>query len=482
MMRLNDLYPGVGTEIVIKDISINSKQVEKGDLFVCTTDGIVDWHEFIDEAIENGASAIIVSKDIRNKSVPIIKVPDANRELPYLCQKFYGYPDTKLKMIGVTGTDGKTSTATIIQSLIGSDFCGYIGTNHRSCAAFSGDNPDTTPEANLLYNYLNEFIRFNCKYAVVEASSEGFLRGRLQAMKYDAAVYTNITSEHLDIHGSFDNYLQCKLMLFRQTKEDGICILNKDDPYYEQVRVACKGKVFSYGKDADNTLQIVDFKVFANKTDIKFNYKGNVFDVESPLLGDFNVSNLAAALLTCLELGIKLEDLLSKIGNLYVDGRLQLLNTRTPYYVIVDYARTPSGITKLLSYIKTLDINRCIVVIGQPGEVDYSNRAVVGEILVKNVTHTIFTMDDPQNEDPSKICDDIVKVIKDTYTNYEIVLDRRKAIQKAIDIAQEKDMILILGKGNSTYQNIENKKIYFNDVEEAYQAVVNRNLKEELSR
>lgn len=482
MMKLNDLYPGVGTDIVIRGISINSKQIEKGDLFVCTMGVTTDRHDFIDEAIENGASAIIVSKDIRDKSVPIIKVPDTNRELPYLCQKFYDYPDKKLKMIGVTGTDGKTSTATIIQTLIGSDICGYIGTNGRSCAAFSGDNPNTTPDAHLLYNYLDEFVRFNCKYAATEASSEAFFRGRLQAMQYDAAVYTNITSEHLNIHGSFDNYVQCKLMLFKQTKEDGICVLNRDDPYYALVRSACKGRVYSYGKDAGNTLQIVDYKVYPNKTTIKFNYKGNEFDVVSPLLGDFNVSNLAAALLTCLELGFKLDDLLEKIDDLYVDGRLQLLSTKTPYYVMVDYAHTPNGITRLLNFVHTLDINRSIVVIGQAGERDYLKRPVVGEVVVKNATHAIFTAEDPRSEDPANICEDIIKTIKESHTNYEIVLDRRKAIQKAIDMAQEKDMVLILGKGNETYQKLKNETIYFNDVEEAYQAVVNRNLKEELSK
>ena len=150
MKKLNDLYPGIGTDIVIKRISINSKEVEKGDLFVCTMGVTADRHDFIDAAINNGASAIVVSKDIRDKSVPIIKVPDTNRELPYLCQKFYDYPDTKMKMIGVTGTDGKTSTATVVQTLIGSDICGYIGTNGRNCAAFSGDNPNTTHDAHIL--------------------------------------------------------------------------------------------------------------------------------------------------------------------------------------------------------------------------------------------------------------------------------------------------------------------------------------------
>ncbi len=482
MKKLNDLYPGIGTDIVIKGITINSKQCSEGDLFVCTMGVTADRHDFIDEAIKNGASAIIVSKDIRDKEVPIIKVPDTNRELPYLCQKFYDYPDQKLKMIGVTGTDGKTSTATIIQSLIGSDICGYIGTNGRSCAAFSGDNPNTTPDAHLLYNYLDEFVKFNCKYASTEASSEAFFRGRLQAMMYDASVYTNITSEHLNIHGSFENYKACKLQLFKQTKKQGICVLNSDDQFFNEVKEVCNGNVFTYGRGEGNTLQIVDFKVFPNKTDIKFNYKGNVFDVKSPLLGDFNVYNLAAALLTCLELGFKLEDLVQKIDSLYIDGRLQLLSTKTPYYVMVDYAHTPNGIARLLNFVHTLDINRSIVVIGQAGERDPYKRPVVGDTVVKGATYAIFTSEDPRSEDPEKICNDIIKNCSSTNSNYEIVIDRRKAIQKAVDMAREKDIVLILGKGNETYQKLKNETIYFNDVEEAYQAVVNRNMKEELNR
>ena len=221
MKKLNELYPGVGTDILIKGIKINSKEVVAGDLFVCTMGVTRDRHDFIDEAIKNGASAIIVSKDIKDKSVPIIKVPDTNRELPYLCQKFYDYPDNKMKMIGVTGTDGKTSVTTIIQTLIGSDICGYIGTNGRSCAGFTGDNPNTTPDAQNLYLYLDEFVKYGCKYTAMEASSEAFFRGRLQAMEYDVSAITNITSEHLNIHGSFENYLDSKLQLFRQTKKDG---------------------------------------------------------------------------------------------------------------------------------------------------------------------------------------------------------------------------------------------------------------------
>ena len=478
MKKLSELYPGVSQDVMIKSIKINSKECKDGDLFVCTQGVTADRHDFIDDAIKHGASAIIVSRDVSENRVPVIKVPDTNRELPYLCQKFYDYPDHELKVLGITGTDGKTSTATILQTLIGSDVCGYIGTNGRSCAKFSGDNPNTTPDTHLLYSYFREFLDSGCKYVAMEASSEAFFRGRLQTFQFDLSIYTNITSEHLNIHGTFENYVACKLQLFRQTKKDGTCVLNIDDPYYEQVKAACNGQVVTYGTREDATLQIVSFKVYPTHTLIQFKYRGEIIEVDSPLLGDFNVYNLAAGLLGDLSLGVPLEQALSRIPNIKISGRLDLLTTNTPYYVMVDYAHTPNGITKLLNFVHTLDINRSIVVIGQAGERDYLKRPQVGEVVVKNASHAIFTYEDPRSEDPKAICDDIVKTIKDSYQNYEIVIDRREAIQKAVDMAKEKDMVLILGKGNETYEKLKDKTIYFNDEEEAYQAVANRKIRE----
>ena len=459
MKKLSELYPGVSEDVLIKGIKINSKECEEGDLFVCTKGVTADRHDFIPDAVKHGASAVIVSRDVGNVGVPVIKVPDTNRELPYLCQKFYDYP-------------------TIMQALIGSDVCGYIGTNGRSCAQFTGDNPNTTPDAHLLYSYFKEFLDCGCKYVAMEASSEAFFRGRLQSIQFDVSVYTNVTSEHLNIHGTFENYLQCKEMLFRQTKKDGTCVLNMDDPYYEQIKAVCNGNVVTYGSGEDATLQIVDYKVYPTHTLIHFKYRGEIVEVDSPLLGDFNVYNLAAGLLAALSVGVPLEQALSRIPNIKISGRLDLLNTNTPYYVMVDYAHTPNGITKLLNFVHTLDINRSIVVIGQAGERDYLKRPQVGEVVVKNATYAIFTYEDPRSEDPKAICDDIVKTVKDTYQNYEIVIDRREAIQKAIDMAQEKDMVLILGKGNETYQKLKDETIYFNDEEEAYQAVANRKMRE----
>ena len=307
-----------------------------------------------------------------------------------------------------------------------------------------------------------------------------FFRGRLQATRFDISAITNVTSEHLNIHGTFENYLNSKLMLFQQTKKEGYCILNHDDSYFENAKKACQGQILTYGVGEDNDLQIVHFDIFPDHTDIQFRMKGKDYSITSPLLGDFNVYNLACAILCTYAAGIGMQVILSRIDQLKISGRLELLKTNTPYYVMVDYAHTPNGISKLLNFVHTLDIKRSIVVIGQAGERDPYKRPKVGKTVVENASYAIFTYEDPRSEDPMAICQDIIKEFDENNKNYEIVIDRREAIQKAIDMAEDNDMVLILGKGNETYEKLKDKTIYFNDIEEAYQALANRKIREKV--
>lgn len=482
MKKLCELYD-VDSDVEIQNIKINSKEVIPGDLFICTMGVTADRHDFIDQAIENGASAIVVSKDIEKKSVPVIKVDNTNEELSKLCQKFYDYPNKELTMIGITGTDGKTSTATIIQTLIGKEKCGYIGTNGRSWKEkIADDNPNTTPDETILYKFLREFKDDDCNYAVMEASSEAYYRKRLENLEFDVSCYTNVTPEHINIHGSFENYIECKKELFRSTKKDGHCILNIDEEHYEDMKSACNGIVYTYGKNDQATLQIVDYQVFPTKTLITWKYQDNIYHIESPLLGDFNVYNLSAGMLVCLALGFDINELIQNIKDIKVSGRLELLKTDTPYYVMVDYAHTPNGIKNLLNFVHTLDINRSIVVIGSAGERDYLKRPIMGKTVLDNASYAIFTYEDPRSEEPIDIIHMLISDVKDTYTNYEIEVDRHTAIEKAINMAQEKDMVLVLGKGNETYQKLKHEVIYFNDIEECYRAVEKRKEKEKITQ
>ncbi len=470
MKKLNELYD-CEYDVEIKRIIMNSKDIEPGDLFICTKGVTADRHDFAPEAVERGASAIVASKKL-DVNIPVIYVKDTNEELPHLCARFYDNPEKDLKIYSVTGTDGKTSTATIVQFLLGAENCGYIGTNGRSCAKFNKDTSNTTPDTDKLYEYFREFLDAGCSSVMMESSSEAFFRGRLKTIKYDIGAITNITREHLNIHGTFENYIECKCQQFKQIKKNGYAILNKDDEFYERVRESCNCKnIWTYGKDADNTLAIKDFRVFPNKTLITYVYDGKDYEIESPLLGDFNVYNLACSLLIALASGKKMEEIIPNISKVSVSGRLDVLpDYGQDFTVMIDYAHTPNGISNLLRFVHTLDINRSIVVIGSAGERDFLKRPLMGKTVIENASYAIFTYEDPRSEDPLDIINMMVSEIDDP-SRYEIVVDRAKAIKRAIEIAGPNDIVLVLGKGNETYEKLKDKVIYFNDIEEATRAL-----------
>ena len=466
MKKLNELYD-CEYDTLVKGIKINSKEVEKGDLFICTKGVTADRHDYVNDAVEHGASCIIASKKI-DVPVPVIYVEDTNKELPLLAAKFYDYPDKELKIYSVTGTDGKTSTATIVQYLLGSDHCGYIGTNGRSCAKYTKDTNNTTPDSDKLYEYFREFLDAGCDSVVMESSSEAFFRNRLEHIRYDVASITNITREHLNIHGNFENYIECKCKQFKQVKENGTCILNKDDELYETVRKACgKKKILTYGKDKKNTLYIKDYKIHSDKTNITYVYDGKEYAIESPLLGEFNVYNLACAILMVLATGKTFEEIIPNIKNINVSGRLDVLpNYGQDFTVMIDYAHTPNGISNLLKFVHTLDVKRSIVVIGSAGERDFLKRPLMGKTVINNASYAIFTYEDPRSEDPLDIINMMVSEIDDP-SRYEVVVDREEAIKRAIYLANKDDIVLVLGKGNETYEKLKNETIYFNDIEVA---------------
>lgn len=472
-MRLCDLID-CNYETEIKGIKINSKECVKGDLFVCTMGVNADRHDFVEDAINNGAVACIASKKI-DVSVPVVYVDNTNEVMPKLMQKFYNNPHKEIKIIAVGGTDGKTSSATIIQTLIGEDLCGYIGTNGYSCSKFDKPTNNTTPDADKLYGYFREFLDSGCKYVAMETSSEAYFRHRLDDLEYVAGLITNITSEHLNIHKTFENYLSCKLQEFKQVKKEGFDILNYDDSHFEDCKKACISNIVTYGTNKKCTLYIREYKIFTDHTEINIVYDEKDYNINSPLLGDFNVYNLCGALLTCLVLGFDMEEMLKRVKNIKVSGRIDALNTEgLDFNVWVDYAHTPNGITNLLNFVHNLNINKSIVVIGQAGERDPYKRPVVGKCVVENSDYAIFCYEDPRSEDPMEICKDIIKDIKDDYSNFEIVIDRESAIKRAIDIAQKDDLVLILGKGNETYEKLKNETIYFNDEEVALKYIDER--------
>ncbi len=459
MKKLNELYPDY-PEIVINDIKINSKEVQKGDLFVCVKGVNADRHDYVDDAINNGAVAIIASKKI-NVNVPVIYVKDTNEELINVCKKFYNYHDD-LILIGVTGTNGKTTVSSIIQDLIGNRQCGYLGTNGIICHSFNEKIRNTTPDADRLYKYFMRFKEAGCKYISMETSSEAFLRGRVKGLEFDIGILTNISEDHLNIHKTIENYVNCKKELFKQVKKNGFCLLNVDDKYYKEFQNICVGKVLTYGKkDADLKIKIIH--EFINKTEITLQYNNNDYDIVSPLLGEFNVYNLCAAILALLSLGYKMEEIIKNIKNINVPrGRMEFLDFKD-YHVILDYAHTPDAFLKVYDLLNKVKKKRIITVTGSAGGREHEKRPLMGKIVLENSNYVIFTMDDPRNEDVNTIIDELTST--SNKDNYERIIDRKTAIHKALSMARKDDIILIAGKGDDHYMAINDEYVPYSDLD-----------------
>lgn len=472
MKKLSELID-CNIDVEINGIKINSRDVEEDDLFVCTDMGTLDRHLFIDDAIEKGAAAVIAKRDVGSKPVPVLVVPNPNDLMPTLCSKFYDQPEKELTMIGVTGTDGKTSVATIIQTLIGDDKCGYIGSNGCNCEKFSVETDNTTPDSHKLYNFFRDFLDSGCNYCSMEVCSEGLMRGRVKDIMYDVSIMTNITSEHLNIHGSLENYVKSKCQLFKNTKKDGYCILNGDDENFEIAKSYANGKVLTYGQKEEYDLYFKNIELSTMHTKFDFVYKGKTYNVHSPYPGLFNVYNLSASILALLALGFNYSEIEERISLIKVSGRLEMIDMGQDFHVMVDYAHTPNGVYQLLEYVKLLPINRSIVVTGQAGERDQSKRKKVGENAVRGSDYVIFTYEDPRSEDPRDIIDMMLENVRDC-TNYEIVIDRAQAIKRAIEMAEPNDLVMILGKGNENYEILKDGPIHFNDIEEVKKCLQER--------
>lgn len=444
MMRLSELFPGVplAADPEIRGLKSNSREIEPGDLFLCIKGVSADRHAFIADAAARGAVAALVSRDV-DSPIPWVKVPDVDAALDDLYDRFYDRPQDKLRVIGVTGTDGKTSTATIIQTLLGDENCGYIGTNGVSCRGYFEDNPNTTPDKGHLLAYFRAFLDRGCTAVALEASSEAFFYGRLKGLRFDAAAISNVTSEHLNTHKTLENYIACKQQLFLQN--DGPSVLNRDDAHFEEFRAVSRN-IRTYGRGEDNDLWIKGYVLNRRSTDLILVYDGKEYSFTSPLVGAFNVENLAEALLVCLSLGKTMEELLERVALLHVEGRMETVDLGQSFEVIVDYAHTPNGIQKLMNHVKTLGGRRIITVSGQAGGRDRQKRKFVGEAIARNSDWCIWTLEDPRDERVEDIAAMMSENIRDLQ-NYETVVDRERAIGKAIRMARKGDIILILGKG-----------------------------------
>lgn len=463
MKKLNELYD-CNYDVTIKDIKLNSKEVSPGDLFVCTKGSIVDRHDFIDEAIKNGASAIIVEKG-ENYKIPFIKVSNINKELGPLSKRFYDDPLKNIKLIGITGTDGKTTTASIIRNMIGNDKCGYIGTNGVYSKLKIAQESNTTLEINKTYKYLDKFLHDDLKYASIEISSEALLYNRVDTLKLDVAILTNITEDHLDVHKTIDNYIESKKKIFDLLKKDGIAILNRDDMYFNKISDSIHSKILTYGKSKYADLNIIDIREYETGTIFTFNYKDTLYRVISPLIGIFNVYNVCSSLLCLIHFGYTMDDAIEKITLIEsVAGRCECFKSSKGFNIVLDYAHTENALNNILTYLNKVKKGKIITVTGSAGGREKQKRIKMGNVVLQKSDFVIFTMDDPRYESVDDIIDDMIGDTK--YTNFKRINDRKLAIKYAFSLANENDIILVAGKGRDNYMAVNDKYIEYSDYDE----------------
>lgn len=451
MKKINELIP-CEYDISITGITDDSRDVKPGYLFVATHGFHVDHFDYIEDAIRNGCCFVICDREI-DFDIPHLIVHDVNLTYIELCQKYYDIDLNDFHFIGVTGTDGKTTTTTVVHRLL--EDCAYIGTNGVEVGNQEFGTHNTTPCVGELYQDLSIIKKNHCHTVSMEVSSEALLHDRVHGFSYDIVGFTNITGDHLNVHNSFDEYVSCKMKLLDHLKEDGYVVYNGDD---ENLRRISHPHAISFGFDSHNQYVIEDVDYQKRKTIITLSHQKEHWKIISPFIGKYNVYNIVMAFLICRFYGVSDEVLLQKIQELKpIKGRCEFLDFGQDYDIVLDYAHTINGISSILDTFQ--NYKNVIVVTGCAGGREAYKRRVIGEMIIKRSDYAIFTMDDPRFESVDDIIDQMVGDDKDYYR----FLNREEAISFAFSIADAGSVVLILGKGRDDYMAIGGKKIPYND-------------------
>jgi len=453
-MKLRDII-SCDFDTEIDNITDDSRQARENTLFVCIKGLTVDGHKYAPKAVENGAAAIICEHRIEGIDVPQIVVENADRAFNEALNRLHGEPLKKLNLIGVTGTDGKTTTADMMYQILNglSHKAGYIGTNGIMSEGYEQDNEYTTPLPTELFEAFDGFVKDGCSFVSMEASGERLGTGKLEGVSFDASIFTNLTRDALDIFKTMDNYCEAKTRLMSYTKPTGICVINKDDGYAASFIKKAAAPVVTYGiKDTTADVYATDIRV--NYSDLFFVMNGKLgrHEVKCNLSGIFNVYNLMAVIVTLNHFGISVETLIEAVSKLKpVEARQTVIDCGQPFRVIVDYAHTANAVKNLMDYIKsTLTDGYLRVVVGAGGSRDLHRRTDMAEYCTSTADYNYFTIEDARFEDPQMLVETMVSTVPDA-TNYELIVDRDEAITKAIHDCKPGDAVLILGKGAEAY-------------------------------
>lgn len=473
-MKLNEILKGIdyellqGENIDINSISYDSRKVTNEALFVCISGFITDGCKFINQAIKNGAKAVMVERPIYlDRNITIVKVKNSRYAMSIAASNLYNNPSNDIKLIGITGTNGKTTTSYLIASILkqAGKKVGIIGTIQNQIGDRVLKSEHTTPEALELQQLFLQMKQNNIDYVIMEVSSHSLALDRVSGCNFDIGVFTNLTQDHLDFHKTMQNYRDAKSKLFKMCKK-GIINVDDDSSKYIADTAICDIIGFSINNNANFKAQNICLSAESVNFDVIIDNKQ--IDFYMPIPGKFNVYNSLAAIATCYSLSIPIEIIQKGVKNAEtVQGRCQSIKTNKGFSIIIDYAHTPDGLKNIITTVNEFNKGRTIVLFGCGGDRDKTKRSIMGEIAGNLANICIITSDNPRSENPESIIVDIENGILKTNCQYVKIIDRKEAIKYALNIAQKDDIVIIAGKGHENYQIFKDKTIHFDDFEVA---------------
>src|SRR6184192_4921917 len=469
----------------VENIAYDSRRVQRNSLFAALRGEKTDGHQFIGQAIDKGASVIVAERETNDPRITCLVVENTRTALADLAGRFYNYPSGKLKLAAVTGTNGKTTTTFLIKHICekAGMRCGLLGTVRYEICERVLPAARTTPESLDLQELLSQIANAGCRGAAMEVSSHALAQERTRGLEWDVAVFTNLTQDHLDYHGTMKNYFEAKTKLFeqlaqQQKKKKPVAVINIDDRYGQQLlqRIHKKVSVVTFGMGASADFRASNYRMEFAGTSYQLDARRKSYLVRVPLIGRFNVANSVAALASANALGIGLrEAVLSLAKSPQVPGRLEMVPAKRQFQVFVDYAHTPDALLNVLKTLRELEPRKLILVFGCGGDRDRQKRPLMAQMADRLANYSIITSDNPRKEDPNAIIAEVEKGFRSD--RYEKMVDRTQAIDRAIALARPRDIVLIAGKGHENYQEFGDYTIPFDDIQVARRAIENHPVK-----
>lgn len=477
-MRLEEIVAGAEYELLqgtldkeVADIAYDSRKVKENVMFVAIEGTVVDGHKFIPNAIDAGATAIVLEKDItiENREITVLKVENARKALSLMSAAYFGYPAKKMITVGITGTKGKSTTEHMVRDIIekSGKSCGIIGTVGAFMNGKSVPTEHTTPESYELQKLFSMMVDEGCEYMVMEVSSQGIKMDRVAGIEFDYGVFTNLSPDHIGPgeHEDFEEYLSCKAELFRRCRTG---IINRDDEHYEDIvkNATCEIMTFSAEKEADLMAEDIRHVTKGGELSMEFKAEGVINgNIIVGLPGRFNVYNAMCAACTGVALGMPEEVILHALEHVQVRGRVEVMPVSDDFSVLIDFAHNGVSSESVLSTLREYNPHRIVSIFGCGGNRSKVRRYEMGEVIGKMSELAIITSDNPRREDVMDIIEDIKVGMAKSDGNYVVIPDREEAVAYALEHAEKGDMIILLGKGHEEYQEIDGVKHHYSERE-----------------